>query len=345
MKNPLARDLDEILAQTTDLWGDLRGQRLFLSGGTGFFGCWLLESFLWANDNLDLGASAVVLTRNRRAFEAKAPHLARHDAVRFCDGDIRTFAYPDGPFSHVIHAATESSSALGADDPLAMFDTIVDGTKRALDFAARCGARRFLLTSSGAVYGPQDPAMPCVSEDHHGGPDPTATTSAYSEGKRSAELLCAVYAERRRVHTTIARCFAFVGPYLPLGAHFAVGNFIRDGLAGGPIRIKGDGTPYRSYLYGSDLARWLWTILLRGRPARAYNVGSSAALTVKELADLVAEAFQPQPCVEREQTPPAAAAAARYVPSVQRAETELGLRPSVSLSDAVRRTVAWHRTA
>ena len=142
---------------------------------------------------------------------------------------------------------------------------------------------------------------------------------------------------------TVARCFAFVGPYLPLDAHFAVGNFIRDGLRGGPIRISGDGTPYRSYLYAADLAVWLWTILLRGQPMRPYNVGSAAALTIADLAQQVADVFAPPVSVTVARSPVAGAAAQRYVPAVARVETELGLRLTVPLAEGIRRTVEWHR--
>src|SRR5258706_8245549 len=110
--NPLAADLDHILAHTQGLWEPLRGQRIFLTGGTGFFGCWLLESFARANDALGLDASTLVLTRNVAAFKAKAPHLAAHPAIRFHSGDITSFDFPPGRFSFVIHAATEASARL-----------------------------------------------------------------------------------------------------------------------------------------------------------------------------------------------------------------------------------------
>lgn len=340
--NPLAEDLDHVLAHTKNLWDDLRGQRVFMTGGTGFVGCWLLESLLWANDQLRLDVSVVVLARHPTAFRKKAPHLSEHPAVRLCPGDVRTFEFPNGQFSYVIHAATDASATISADDPLSMFDTIVTGTSRALEFARNRGARRFLLTSSGAVYGRQPPDITHVTEEYLGGPDPTNVRAVYAEGKRAAEMLCAAHYQQYGLESCIARCFAFVGPYLPLDIHFAVGNFIRDGMAGKPIRITGDGSPYRSYLYAADLAIWLWTILLRGRPLRPYNVGSAVALTIDELAHVVADTFAPAVAIEKSRIPAPGVPAERYVPSVERAETELGLRSTVALVDAIRRTVAWH---
>jgi nucleoside-diphosphate-sugar epimerase len=340
--NPLARDLDHVLAQTSGLWDDLRAARLFMTGGTGFFGCWLLETFLWANDHLKLDASVVVLTRNVKAFATKVPHLASHRAVTLHEGDVRTFPFVDGRFSHVIHAATDSGTPLAERDRLRMFDTIVGGTHRTLEFAHRAGARRFLLTSSGAVYGRQPADLTHVAEDYAGAPDPADASQVYGEGKRAAETLCALHADAD-LQPTIARCFAFVGPYLPIDVHFAVGNFIRDALQGRPIRVRGDGTPYRSYLYAADLAIWLWTILLRGQPLRPYNVGSEAAISIGELAHRVAQTLTAGSAVEISTPAHPGRPAERYVPSSGRIQRELGVKVTVDLDDALMRTAKWHR--
>jgi dTDP-glucose 4,6-dehydratase len=345
MPNLLTNDLENVLAGTRDLWEELRGQAIFITGGTGFFGCWLLETLLWAHDRLGLKVRATVLTRNPRTFEHKAPHLAGHPAVRMVTGDVRSFVFPVGSFSHVIHAATQSSAALNREQPKLMFDTIVEGTRRCLEFAHASGAQKFLLTSSGAVYGTQPPDMTHIAESFTGGPDPLDANSAYAEGKRTAEMLCALAFRDSRLDTKIARCFAFAGPYMELDAHFAIGNFIRDQMQGGPIRVHGDGTPYRSYMYASDLMIWLWTILFCGTPGRAYNVGSEEAVSIGELAHTVADAFSPRVTVEIAKAPRPGATAQRYVPCTARARQELGLRSQASLQETIRRTQMWFQQA
>ena len=176
------------------------------------------------------------------------------------------------------------------------------------------------------------------AEDFPGAPDPLDIGSAYGEAKRAAELLCALYAQRNGMEIKIARCFAFAGPGLPLDGAFALGNFIRDALAGGPIRVQGDGTARRSYLDVVDLAHWLRTILLQGKPGRAYNVGSEHDISLTDLAHTVARTINPDAAITIAQAPVPGRPPARYVPSTARARGELGLRENISLPDAILRT-------
>ena len=339
--NPLAADLDHILAHTEGLWEELRGQRIFITGGTGFFGCWLLESFAWANEKLGLNASAVVLSRNPEAFAKKAPHLAVNPAVQFHTGDVRNFDFLVGEFSYVIHAANEDSTKTSEKNLLRRFEIALEGTRHTLEFARQCGARKFLLTSSGAVYGRQPSAMTHIPETYNQLPNSSDPFAALGIAKRAAEMLCILYTSHYGLETKIARCFAFVGPYLQLDVHYAIGNFIRDALRGGPIQVNGDGTPFRSYLYASDLAVWLWTILFRGQSTRAYNVGSENDLPIREVAQTVAGVFQPALAVTVAQAPTPGKPEDRYVPMTSRARTELDLHTYVQLSDSIRRTVQW----
>ena len=339
--NPLAADLEHVLEHIRPISEELRGARIFITGGTGFFGCWLLESFAWANDRLGLGAEALVLTRNFEAFQKKVPHLAGRTDIRFQIGDVRDFRFPPGRFSHVIHAATAADVKMNAEHPVEMLDIMLTGTRQALDFSVQSGAKQFLFTSSGAIYGPQPPEITRLAEDYTGGPNVSDPQSAKGEGKRLSELLCALYARQHGLAVKVARCFAYVGPYLPLHEQFAAGNFIRDAKAGGPIHVSGDGTTFRSYLYAADLAIWLWTILVRGASNHPYNVGSHNELTIAQLAKKVSEAFPGKPPVAIAKKPMPGQPAARYIPDTSRAEKELGLREWIGLEDAIRRTSQW----
>ena len=370
----LSEDLEHVLAHTRDLWEDMRGKRIFVTGATGFFGMWLLETFCYANDQLELGAELVGLTRNPETFAAKAPHLAKHPAITMYRGDVREFdfpypfstpektevlpfaesldsskgkllkkkqaaqvngsGFPEGKFSHIIHAGTTSSAPV---PDLEMLDTIISGTRRTLDFAVACKAERFLFVSSGAVYGKLPTNISHVSENYQGAPDVMNSASAYGEGKRVAELMCAIAHQEYGLQTTIARCFAFVGPHLPMDAHFAIGNFVRDALAGRPILLKSSGASRRSYLYAADLAVWLWTILFKGEACFPYNVGSNEGVTVKELAEKVAGILGQPVNIEND----ASQQQTNYIPDTSRAEKELHLKNNFTLEASINKYVSW----
>ncbi len=337
-----AIDLEHVLAHTRPLWEALRGRRVFVTGGTGFVGTWLVESLAFANRRLELDVRATILTRSPAAFVRRVPHLADDPAVSFLEGDVAGFHYPAGSFPYVIHGATERHVEADPEHPLSIFDRDTAATRRMLEFARQAGTEKLLFTSSGAVYGRQPPDTPNIPEEYPGAPLPTNgdPLSIYGQGKRVSEFMCAQYAHQYGFDATIARLFAFAGAHLPLDGQYAVGNFVGDVLANRPIRIAGDGTPLRSYLYAADLAIWLWTILLAGRSGTAYNVGSPNAVSIRELADVVAGATVPGTPVEVAKEPVPGALPSRYVPSVTRAETELGLRPWIALEEAVRRMYA-----
>lgn len=341
MKSLLHIDLDYILEHTDSIWDELNNNTLLITGGTGFIGCWLLETFAWATKHLNLNLPITILTRDKQAFHRKVPHLTTHAFFNFIQGDVRHFTFPQENFSYIIHAATEANQQLDHENPQLMFDTIQQGTRHILQCCIASQTKKLLLVSSGAVYGKQPPHISHLEETFEINAALVNTLSAYGQGKHAAEALCLSHAHTA-TEIKIARCFTFVGPYLPLDKHFAIGNFIRDGLAQSPIHIKGDGRAYRSYQYAADLIISLLHILCHGVPRQAYNVGSDVAISILELARLVASCFQPSPPIYLAKMPNHAYPAERYVPSVKRLQQTFGLTMQTNLRDAILKTIDWH---
>jgi nucleoside-diphosphate-sugar epimerase len=339
----LDADLDEILERSESDLSSLRGAHLFITGGTGFIGTWLLEALALANERMGLNARLTVLTRNPEAFTRRMPRLSASNGTVLMRGDVCTLVAA-ASYDIVIHAATPGPADLKHDQPRVMIDTVVLGTQRVMEVAARSGAIPVLLASSGAVYGAQPPELPRMPESFGGAPDPLDAGRAYHECKRVAELECALYARSFGIRPKIARLFAFVGPYLPLDRHFAIGNFIGDALRGGPIEVRGDGTTVRSYLYASELAIWLLAILVRGEPLRAYNVGSELAVDISSLARSGAACTEPPLGVRIMQLPKPGNAVDRYVPDTSRARSELRLEQRIGLADGIARTLQFYRS-
>lgn len=294
--------------------------RIFVTGGTGFFGKSILD-YLKRHPDFRAGDEWMILSRDPERFQSRnAALLDQGRKIGFVTGDVRDFC-AEGRYDEIIHAATAAVTTMADDE---MTSTIVEGTRHVLDFAKSSGAKKILLTSSGAVYGPQTAP---VGEDA-----PCNPVTAYGKGKLEAERMCV----ESGLDAKIVRCFAFTGPHLNRDIHYAIGNFIRDCLAGEPIIIKGDGTPQRSYLYADDLVEWLFAVLDRGVSGCPYNVGSPEGLSIREVAERVRAALGTKNDirvlgVSVPGTPPSV-----YVPDVSRAVRELGLRDTVDLTTAVR---------
>ena len=183
--------------------------------------------------------------------------------------------------------------------------------------------------------------MERVAEDWIGAPNCLDPKAAYAEGKRAAEMMCAIYGKQFGLVISVARIFALLGPYLSLGIHFAAGNFIRDAMQGKPVIVNGNGLPCRSYLYASDLTVWLWHLLMRGQPNTPYNVGSDESVSIKQLAERTSVVLG----TGEYQVLGAADAGwniGRYVPDTSLIGRELGLYKTVSLDESIRRTALWH---
>jgi len=310
MTYSLAVDLDHVLDHTRGLWRDLAGTRLFVTGGSGYLGRWMLESLAWAVERLEIDVRVVVLTRDPERAAVRMPHLTRIGWLR---GDVRNFDFPAGEFDRVLHLAGEPDGPRYRDDPAPLIATVIEGAQRVLDFAVQAGVDRFLLVSSGAANG---------------------RTGTYAEAKRAAEMLAT---REHRLIIPIARPYAILGPFIPRIGVFAASSFLRGAICEGRINVEQPRT-IRSYLYTADLAIWLWTILERGHTHAAYEVGSDQPVTLGNFAQRIADRIEPRPKV----TLSNGLSAERYVPDIA-GTCELGLDVVIDLDTAIDRTVTWAR--
>ena len=316
--------------------------RIFLTGGTGFFGRSILKYLARMRKDALAVPEVHVLSRSPKVFLEKYPIFSKEEWLTIHAGDTRIRAtFPAGiSFTHVIHAATESTNGPML-SPICRYDEIVDGTRNVLNYALDVGASRFLLTSSGGVYGELPKNIERVSETWTGAPDGLNPLNAYSVAKRAAEHLCVLYSHSKSIEVVIARCFAFIGEDLPLNSHFAIGNFIRDALHREEIVVRGNGQAIRSYMYQWDLAHWLYEMLYRGKSGSAYNIGSDNPVSIRSLAECVRELIAPnKKIIYLNQNPDSARSL--YVPNIFKATDELDLRLSYTLEESIKETVRSH---
>lgn len=336
-------DARRVIAGREGLLDPLRAKNLYIAGGTGFLGTWLLELLKVLNEDHAFGTRVTVFSRNSSPFREKRPHLANATWLRFEDGDIRFLADLPHDTHFVIHAAALTDRRLFSSQPTLVAETNSLGTARILKACLLLeNLEKFVLVSSGLVYGGQPWEVERIDEDFAGPLRCDEIRSVYAESKRMAEVFAQAAISESKLPVVVVRPFAFVGPYQSLELPWAVTDFIRDCFTGGPIRIMGDGSTVRSLLYASDFA---WNVLVaaaRGRVRASYNLGSPEPVDLLRLATLITQYFSPAPEIltrvgqsGHEQN--------RLVPDIRRAERDLDFRVTVPLDEALHKTIQWHR--
>jgi UDP-glucuronate decarboxylase len=309
---------------------------IFVTGGTGFFGRALLRHWMASKEAGSFSEDVGILTRSPQVFLDSYPEFSKLSWLKLFEGDVLEYSsLPKNiEIDRIIHAATESTNGAIL-TPYKTYNDITIGTINILNFAVKNNVERFLLTSSGAVYGPQPDSFDKIPEDYLGRPDPLLPSSAYGLGKSAAEHLCCLYSDKYGLQTVIARCFAFVGQDLPLTVHYAMGNFIHDAVYGTEINVGGDGTPLRSYMNQADLARWLLCIFDEGLIGHAYNVGSDQAISISDLAHLVRDILSPNKSVVFKNTASTFKGRNVYIPDISAARNDLNLQITISLRESI----------
>jgi dTDP-glucose 4,6-dehydratase/UDP-glucose 4-epimerase len=335
------RDITAIYKSLDSLMPTFAGKRILLTGGTGVFGTWMLYLFRFINTQVDDSIKVEVVSRNPSNFLILHPTLLNQNWLIWNKSDIRNFVPKSKHFELVIHGATTSAAeTYHGMDSLEKFSVACDGTKRVLSHLKKYHVERFLLISSGSVYG--DSLNRPILESDSGAPLTTHTGSAIGHGKRAAEFLCMAFREAHpTISFNIARCFSFIGPYMPTDIHYAVGNFVESVCKGLPIVLKSDGSAVRSYLYMSDAVTWLMQILLATKEGEIYNVGAQKSITVRKLAELFATISGGKIIfdVKNSKGTLNTSAPRYYVPNTEKLQNHLEVTSQVNLREAIIRSI------
>lgn len=332
--SPLAADLEPVCEHIDGrVWDGLRGQSLFITGGTGFVGSWLVECLLHANRTRHLDLGITVLSRNPGDFLSAYPHLAADKALQMHQGDIRCFEFPAARFDMAVHAALPVAASTAG----TLAEAASRGATRMAEFVQAKGVRRLLHVSSGAVYGPQPDEVSRLVEQATW--DPALPANDYTQAKRAEERILGQVA----AGGVTARCFALIGPGLSPSTGMAAASFMARAAEEQAIEVQGDGKAVRSYQYAADLAAWLITLLVMAPHRGIYNVGSEEAISVAQLAQRISDIAGLQTSVRVLGNAIPGRAGARYVPSTARARHEFGLTNLFGLDQALTRTLQWQR--
>jgi dTDP-glucose 4,6-dehydratase len=306
----------------------MKPKSLLVIGGTGFFGKSILKYLL--NDNfLNIKINKVfILSRKTSKLVTCNKKVKKKIKIIKINSDILTVKkLPIADY--VIYAAI-----------LKNFSKDHKAVRKYLKLAKNYHFKsKILYISSGAVYGKQSPSIIDFKENFIKSNNKISFNKGYkkeySKIKLKNEELFKNFGKKGG-KVSIARCFSFVGEYLPRNSYYVVGNIIKNILNNETINIRSNYKIIRSYMYSDDLVRWLFKILFRSdKSCPIYNVGSNNAVKIHELALLLAKKYNlsvKSKVINKKGID-------KYIPNVDKAKRELGLKNNYNSFQAIIKTI------
>lgn len=265
----------------------LKNKKILVTGATGTIGSFIVDMLLEYNKknaNIIIFAAGRSLEKLDQRFKA-----AKTEKLRYVQYDLMQPVTFQFVVDYIIHAAGNAYPAAFNANPVQTIVGNVNGTYLLLEYARKCGIKRFCYISSGEIYGESDMKKEACEEIVDGYLELLSPRSCYPMSKRAAENLCASYTKQYGVETVIVRPCHTYGPGITQGDNRANVQFIRNVLNGEDIVLKSDGKQLRSYCYIADCASAIITCLMCGKSAQAYNSANpNAKITIAGLAEIIA---------------------------------------------------------
>jgi dTDP-glucose 4,6-dehydratase len=337
----LRQDCLNASAYQTDVLSKLGGSRVAVTGGTGFLGSWIAEMVSALNDEYDLKIKIDLYARDINEWKKKWTHLSKREDIQLYAQDVRSPFKFNPNTNFVVHAAGVPNNRVHASDPLRVMQTSINGINNTLDAANGLDdLKRFINVSSALVAGKPNRIGALFEDDFF--PIPSGQFHmAYVDAKRSAESIATIYRSQFRMPISTIRPFTFIGPYQSLDRPWAINNFINDARSGRDIRILGDGSARRSYLYGSDAAWWTLSSLINGKDGLVYSLGSSFAISHIELAQLISQRHATNPRIITNAEVNKQGNHDDFYPNTTHTEIALGVSQTCNLQEAIEKTWRW----
>ncbi|MFY9802596.1 MAG: dTDP-glucose 4,6-dehydratase [Candidatus Acidiferrales bacterium] len=309
--------------------------KIFVTGGAGFIGSNFIQHALVLN----AGYSLVNFDKLTYAGNlANLNAVANHPNYSFVRGDICDAAAVEAAMAGcqtVVHFAAESHVDRSIYEPAPVIETNVTGTFVLLQIARKLGIQRFVQVSTDEVYG--DLPEGAFADEA----SPLQPSSPYSASKASADLIVKSFVRTFNFPAVITRAsnnygpFQFPEKFLPL--------MITNALDDKPLPIYGDGKQERDWLHVQDHCEGIVAVLERGRIGEVYNIGGLDVLENLAMARrLLSATGKPESLLSYVKDRPGHDR--RYALNCNKMERELGWKPTISLEDGLRQTIAWYKT-